>query len=272
MKSIANSTSESCLTITLPCRPGIEASLGWCVMTGHWIIHNHTLRTRCLNELVLLYCKAGIGKLYHNKQEIDIQAGDLFCCFPFLAHGYKANPLQGWELYWLHCKGQHPIDLVQRAGITTQKPVIRIGQPERIVAAFKNILDIAEEDHLDADWDCASALQKLLFEINKDQFASSSSPSIVKTMHYNDSSLEAMAKKAGFSKFHYSRLFKQQVGISPWQFLIRLKVNKARELLLGSQLSIKQISAELHFDNPDYFAKIFKQHIGISPRDFRGKK
>jgi len=86
----------------------------------------------------------------------------------------------------------------------------------------------------------------------------------------NCKSLEELAAKAGYSKYHFSRIFKEQTGQAPWQIVTERKIERAKELLLGTFLSIKEIATELDFNHPDYFASLFARHTGITPKKYRG--
>ena len=258
-------------TFALPCLPGIESTLGWCTLVGHWETRSHNLRNRSLSEMVLIYCQQGKGQFFHGAGAFSIEAGDVFCCFPMVLHGYQADKDEGWGIYWLHCKGSYPLELVQRAGFSAQCPILKLGQSAAVEGRFKELLQIARNHEAEVDWQAANALQRLLFEFNKNK-AYLAANALESAMSYKDDNLEEIALRAGYSKFHYCRLFKKQMGLSPWAYLTRLKINKARELLLGTQRSIKQVSAELKFENPDYFAKVFKEHTGVSPRNYRGQR
>jgi YesN/AraC family two-component response regulator len=65
------------------------------------------------------------------------------------------------------------------------------------------------------------------------------------------------------------RSFKNHLGTTPVQYMIHLKINKAKDLLLDSNLTIKQITAEVGMDNPYYLSRLFKKHTGMSPSEFR---
>jgi AraC-like DNA-binding protein len=59
--------------------------------------------------------------------------------------------------------------------------------------------------------------------------------------------------------------FREKMGMTPYQYFLQLKINKAKELLLEGTLSIKEISYKLSFDSPYYFSRLFKRKTGSSP-------
>ena len=81
--------------------------------------------------------------------------------------------------------------------------------------------------------------------------------------------LEMAASYAGFSKFHFSRLFKDFVGMSFSQYVTMQRVHKAKLLLLTTQASITDIAMEAGFNSSSTFNRVFYQYEKMSPTDFR---
>jgi AraC-like DNA-binding protein len=84
-------------------------------------------------------------------------------------------------------------------------------------------------------------------------------------------SLEELAKLACLSVYHFSRLFKRKYGISPHQYLIRCRVEKAKELMLYSQASLTVVAEQVGYSTLFAFSKAFKQVEGMSPKHFQMK-
>jgi YesN/AraC family two-component response regulator len=78
-----------------------------------------------------------------------------------------------------------------------------------------------------------------------------------------------IASAVGVSEGYLSEIFKLEMGISPWDTLIRLRIQRACELLKTSEKSITDISTRVGFDDPSYFGRVFKKIIGISPKAYR---
>ncbi|WP_297740322.1 helix-turn-helix transcriptional regulator [uncultured Tessaracoccus sp.] len=82
-------------------------------------------------------------------------------------------------------------------------------------------------------------------------------------------SLEEFAAGAGYSRFHFSRLFKQGVGMSPGQYLTARRIDEAKRLLLAGDDSIIDIAMGVGFDSLSSFSRRFKRSVGVAPGQLR---
>ncbi len=86
-----------------------------------------------------------------------------------------------------------------------------------------------------------------------------------------DITLDDVSRQVDISPYYFSKLFKQETGQNFIEYLTQIRIGKAKELLSGSQLSIKEICAQAGYADPNYFSRIFKKQEGITPREFREK-
>lgn len=84
-----------------------------------------------------------------------------------------------------------------------------------------------------------------------------------------DISLEQLAKEASMSKFHFSRLFKLHTGLSPVQYVIRLRISRAKSMLETSAMTVRQIAFHTGFNDVNNFVNHFKKLQGMTPSDYR---
>ena len=69
----------------------------------------------------------------------------------------------------------------------------------------------------------------------------------------------------------FRKAFKAYTDLSPIQYVIKLRLQAARKLLMNTDKSIKEIAIYLNYDDSLYFSSLFKKHVGISPTTFREK-
>ena len=88
--------------------------------------------------------------------------------------------------------------------------------------------------------------------------------------HYQERiTLDMASKIACMSRSHFCRFFKEVTGNTLTQYLHRLRIDKSKDLLLRSDLSIIEIAYEVGFENLSYFYKIFRNLTQITPQNFR---
>ena len=80
---------------------------------------------------------------------------------------------------------------------------------------------------------------------------------------------ETLANMVCLTKSHLERLFREKLGTSPLQYILRTKIQCAQRLLMTTSYSIHVIAHEVGFDDPSYFIRVFRQKIGFTPQDYR---
>ncbi|MFB2893510.1 helix-turn-helix domain-containing protein [Aerosakkonemataceae cyanobacterium BLCC-F50] len=84
-----------------------------------------------------------------------------------------------------------------------------------------------------------------------------------------DISLEAIANYLNISQYHFSHLFKESMGISPYQYVLQQRVERAKQLLKQRELTIAEITVECGFANQAHLFKHFHKFLGMSPTKYR---
>jgi len=80
-----------------------------------------------------------------------------------------------------------------------------------------------------------------------------------------------MAEKVGVSENYLSQIFHQELGLSPWESLTRLRIQKAKELLIDNGDTITKVAMQVGFNDSAYFSRVFRKMTGLSPQEFRSK-
>ncbi len=93
----------------------------------------------------------------------------------------------------------------------------------------------------------------------------------INTYLEEDLSLEAIASTLGMSQYYFARLFKQSMGIAPYQYVIQQRVERAKQLLRQRELSIAEIALRCGFASQGHLNLHFKRLVGVTPREFRKK-
>ncbi|RPH59065.1 MAG: AraC family transcriptional regulator, partial [Chloroflexi bacterium] len=80
---------------------------------------------------------------------------------------------------------------------------------------------------------------------------------------------QQMAKAVGVSEDYLGRIFQQELGLSPMEYLNRYRIKEAKVLLSQTCASVTEIAAQVGFDDPAYFSRAFSKQVGFSPRAYR---
>ena len=81
--------------------------------------------------------------------------------------------------------------------------------------------------------------------------------------------LEAMARAACFSKFHFLRLFRQAYGETPGRYLAQARLERARRLLEATERSVTEVCFEVGYESLASFSNAFHRHVGAPPQRYR---
>jgi AraC family transcriptional regulator len=87
-----------------------------------------------------------------------------------------------------------------------------------------------------------------------------------------DFNLDQLAAQAGVSKFYFTRLFKNAMGVSPSRYLLTLRMDEARRRLRETKRSVVDIALDVGYANPSHFARFFRRETGLSPSDYRQQR
>jgi two-component system, response regulator YesN len=91
----------------------------------------------------------------------------------------------------------------------------------------------------------------------------------IKERYHQELSMEQVADYVNLNPFYFSKLFKKHVGETFIDYLTRLRINKAKDLIGREELSLKEVCYEVGYHDPNYFSRVFKKVTGISPSEYR---
>lgn len=93
--------------------------------------------------------------------------------------------------------------------------------------------------------------------------------SFIAENYESDLSLAELAEVAGMSTFHFAREFKRATGTTPHQYLIKLRVERAKALLTESEIPLVEVSSRSGFSHQSHFTRLFRRLTGTTPQTYR---
>lgn len=124
---------------------------------------------------------------------------------------------------------------------------------------------------------CSTALKKIIIDLHKINFntQNNSTDAINKIIEYINMNFTKEIKNsdlseiAGYHEYYLNRLFVKCIGISMHKYILNLRINEAKKLLLNTNLSILDIASQIGFNSNTHFSLYFKKELGITPFEYR---
>ena len=91
----------------------------------------------------------------------------------------------------------------------------------------------------------------------------------IKAYYDKDLSLDDVSKHLNISPYYFSKLFKDKTGENFIEYLTRIRIENAKQLIKDSNASMKEICSRSGFQDPNYFSRIFKRYVGLTPTEFK---
>lgn len=243
---------------------------------GHYVS-----RPRGRPEHVLILCLAGAGRVHVAGTTHHLHAGGGIVLPPGRSHRYAADPDDPWTIFWFHFTGRRAGDYLNALRLTRRKSVFRVKEVDAVVEAFEDcyrqVLGGYTDGELTALTTSFARLLGLCRMLQRSDNARRhhSEERVLRTLRFMRSNLSRpvtlgeLAGQASLSVPHFSALFQRQMRCPPMEFLIRLRMQRACELLISSDQPAHEIAAAIGYEDPFYFSRLFRKKVGISAREYR---
>ncbi|SFJ76434.1 AraC-type DNA-binding protein [Paenibacillus sp. UNC496MF] len=214
--------------------------------------------------------------LAFDNETVRLRSGDLFCLFPGLRYSYQlAENEDPLRMYWLAFQGSQAEKLVERIGFSRAKPYVTdrwMLEHERTMTAIQDLLrDKAEYDE--------ALLQLKLYqffvtlslrasELTKTEETADWLKRSIQYMntHYTENiAVSDVVKVAGVHRSHLYQECSRLIGCSPMQYIIKLRMEKGRELLKDTGFSVTEIALSVGYPDLFSFSRAFSKYYGMSP-------
>jgi AraC-like DNA-binding protein len=228
---------------------------------------------------VIQYTVAGVGNLVYEQKQYRLTPGDTMLVTIPHNHRYWIEPGETWEFFWLAITGQDAVR-IHRMIQANAGPVLQL-RPEAVEKLARCSLRLIKGEGNTPGAASAIAYEATMI-LYDDLLGSHSRPATPGDIdpirrvidHIRDHlseplNVSALAKIAGLSRAHFTRMFAIREGLSPAEFVLNERMTLATKLLIEDDISVKQIASACGFDDPNYFAKAFRRVFNTSPTEFR---
>jgi len=246
--------------------------------------YHYRERANGSEQHILLYCQEGKGSAVINGEEYQLNPGEFIVIPSGTPHKYAADETTPWTLYWVHFKGDITKGLFDNF-------ISKNGNFKGYVDHNNTRTHLFEDLYLNLEMGYSNEnlcyvnlcllhfLSSFLFRenynfANKKQSIDTVNLSISFMQKNIDKmlTLKEIAEGVNLSGSHFSFIFRKKTGFSPIEYFNHLKVQKASQFLLFTDLRIKEIADKLGIKDPYYFTRMFTKLMGVSPATYRTKR
>ena len=249
---------------------------------------SHSFGPAARNHYLFHYVISGTGTLIAENSKGEsinypVKSGQGFMLFPHQVCTYIADNEIPWEYTWIEFDGLRAKETVELTGLNPDQPVYK--------ARYKDIAETMKEETLyivnhreESPFHLIGHLYLFIdsfvrsstsTQINKGNslrdFYIKEAFSFIEENFQNDISVEDIAACCGLNRSYFGKIFHENTGKSPQEFLISYRMTKAAELLKLTELSIADIGNAVGYPNQLHFSRAFKNVYSISPRQWRNE-
>lgn len=241
---------------------------------------SHSYGPAIRDHYLIHFVLKGSGTFYVNGKSYKIKENQGFLICPDIVTYYEADKEEPWLYTWVGFKGIKAEHYLKLANLEEENPIFECMEAEFIKKCFEDMRKATELKYgreLRLQGLLIMFLSELIEEAGKNVIISSNykelyikkSLQFVETNYSSKISISEMAKSVGLNKNYFSTFFRENIGVTPQQYIIKYRINKACELMSNEGLTIGDISRSVGYDDTLGFSKIFKKEKGMSPKKYR---
>lgn len=226
---------------------------------------------------VMIGCVAGKGSGSVEGSEWRLGPGELVFLPPGREHHYRSDGERPWTIFWVHFQGKRARDYLGMLGMAGEVGVVKLDAPRSVTEAFEDTIRHTVHGFGElAMLGMSTAFARLLglVRVHQSRLGGRTRGGELRVQNALSKmrgdlahawSVEELAALAGMSVPHFTDRCRQQSGMPPLALLIRLRLQKAMELLHSGTCNVSEAAQAVGYSDPFYFSRLFKRHMGVAP-------
>ncbi len=208
-----------------------------------------------------------------------MKPGQAILYYPHTRYHYAMHGPGEVQYYWVHFTGSEAAALAEECRLPN-RTLMDVGNSSNIRLDFEGLFqDFIVRDSC-FSLSTAAKLTAICVELSRRVERAGSSPSetdsriyhALSYIHKNYGSsltIEQLAGQEHLSISRFRTLFKLRTGLSPMDYLIVLRMNRARQLMAQTDLAVGEIAVAVGYQDQMYFSRLFKKKVGLTPSEYR---
>ena len=255
-----------------------------CTGSGCFTRKTVTCPPRRLSCYAAVWVSNGAGWLETSatSQRLQIMSGTLFWLFPDVTHTYAPDSA-GWTEQWAFFEGTLMASFERLDFLSPAQPVQYVGNSAAVEAIFTQLYTDFKESGPLTGVLSASLIHRLIIvahqitvemqaEYDPMVRAIQRSRKWLDEHAFEVSDIEGLAEDCNVGYSTFRRHFKNLIGCSPKEYILRVRLRHAKELLAFTQQSVVEIARSVGFADSFYFSRLFREKEGLSPSLFRAQQ
>jgi len=239
------------------------------------------IKGRILHEYQIVYITKGKGFIsLENTEKIELNKGRVFILHPGQWHSYYPCQETGWNEYYIGFEGEMANRLLQYHFIDIDNQILEVGLNEELVNLFSKAIEVAGFEKAGTQQYLAGIVMHIIGQIlavSKNHAVETTEIAqkieqakiIMNENIYKNIDPETLAMKLNISYSWFRKVFKDYTGYAPAKYFQELKLRKARQMLIGTHNTVKEIAYMLDFNSTEHFFSLFKKATGFTPLEYR---
>jgi AraC-like DNA-binding protein len=246
---------------------------------AHPVVFRNVAEGRTLPEFQLVYISEGEGVFCAEDKTYKVNSGSMLLLLPGMKHFYKPLYETGWHEYWVGFTGSYFTGLVNKGILSKEHIFFEIGLRDYVLSIFTRVFDEVRSQRPYYQVKACSLVFSLLAEMlsheRRKEQPNYSQQIVEKAKYYMEENVSkeidipSIAQETGVSTSRLNEVFKTYTSMTPYQYYLQIKINKACRLLEQEDIPIKEAAFRLGFEDQYYFSRLFKQKTGIPPSGWR---
>ena len=248
----------------------------YALCVGHYVCDaDYSVTRKSYDSFLLMHIIR--GRAYVEQGGIRTELGENSFAFVDCYKPHKYGAIGSCEMYWIHFDGATARGVYET--ILSDGHIV----PKSFDRAHRAIIEIYERTLAGGAFEEAEMNRLIVgmlteFLVREDRKPAFENEVVEEIRSYildnpdKEHSIQALSRRANLSPYHFTRVFKRQVGTTPHDYLIHARLNLAKFYLLSSNSSVKEIAFLCGFTNESGFCTCFKKHLGTTPSKFRAMR